>query len=125
MIKLRNTKSVDFVETVSSGSTLFHNVYGPVHDKTCNKPCATSEDSDQPAHTRSLIRVFGVRTCLLQPQSYPKSNEREPVSYWMDVQADLSLCWLRRFLCRFCRALAHMIWSAGLEGFMLTVLRSG
>ena len=26
--------------------------------------CATSEDSDQPAHPRSLIRVFVNRTCL-------------------------------------------------------------
>ena len=30
-------------------------------DKTYNKSCATSEDSDQPAHPRSLIRVFSVR----------------------------------------------------------------
>ena len=31
---------------------------GPAHDKTYNKTHAASEDSDQPAHPRSLIRVF-------------------------------------------------------------------
>ena len=30
----------------------------PAHEKTYNKTCATSEDSDQTAHLRSLIRVF-------------------------------------------------------------------
>ena len=33
----------------------------PAHDKSYNKTCATSEDSDQPAHPRSLIRVFADR----------------------------------------------------------------
>ena len=30
----------------------------PVHDITNNVVCATSKASDQPAHTRSLIRAF-------------------------------------------------------------------
>ena len=33
----------------------------PAHDKTYNMTLVTSEDSDQPAHTRSLIRVFADR----------------------------------------------------------------
>ena len=45
-----------------------------------NKICATSEDSDQPAHPRSLIRVFADRMCLLQPPGYPKG-----MPYWVDV----------------------------------------
>ena len=48
----------------------------PTHDKTYNKTCATSEDSDQPAHLRSLIRVFADRTCLVQPSGYPKKDSR-------------------------------------------------
>ena len=32
-------------------------VNGPAHDKTYNKICATSKDSDQPAHPRSLISL--------------------------------------------------------------------
>ena len=38
--------------------------------------CATSEDSDQPAHLRSLIRVFADRMCLLQPPGYPKRDKK-------------------------------------------------
>ena len=33
----------------------------PPHDKTNKMICASSEDSDQPGHPRSLIRVFAVR----------------------------------------------------------------
>ena len=34
----------------------------PPHDKTNKMICAPSEDSDQPGHPPSLIRVFAVRT---------------------------------------------------------------
>ena len=63
----------------------------PAHDKTYNKACAISADSDQPAHPRSLIRAFAERMRLLQPLGYPKRDKREPLPYWMDIQADLSL----------------------------------
>ena len=42
-------------------------IYEPVHDKIYNKACATSKDSDQPAHPCSLIPVFADRMYLLQP----------------------------------------------------------
>ena len=59
-------------------------VIEPAHDKIYNKTFATSEDSDQTAHPRSLIRVFTDRMCLLQPQSYPKKDERDPCrTGWM------------------------------------------
>ena len=64
----------------------------PAHDKTYNKTCATSEDSDQPAHPRSLIRIFADRMCLLQPPGYPKQDKRESLPYWMDIQAS-RFCW--------------------------------
>ena len=35
-------------------------LYEPSHEKTNNMTCAPSEDSDQPGHPRSLIRVFTV-----------------------------------------------------------------
>ena len=63
------------------------------HEKIYNKGYASSEDSDQPAHPRSLIRVFADRMCLLQPPGYSKRDIGEPLPYWVDVQADLSLCW--------------------------------
>ena len=46
--------------------------------------CAPSEDSDQPGHPPSLIKVFTV--CLMGSQG-PK------VSSWADAQADLNLRW--------------------------------
>ena len=71
------------------------------------KTCAISEDSDQPAHARSLIRVFADRVCLLQIPGYPKRDKQEALSYWVNVQVDRSLCWSHRSYCRFCRALAQ------------------
>ena len=63
--------------------------------------CVPSEDSDQPGHSPSLIRVFAVRmkkACFL---SYPLSAQRRLWSDWTDAQADVSLrcaympfCWL-------------------------------
>ena len=48
----------------------------PPHDKTNKMACAPSEDSDQPGHPPSLIRVFAVRmkkACVL---SYALSAQR-------------------------------------------------
>ena len=39
--------------------------YEPVHDISYNVVCATSKASDQPAHTRSLIRAFASRMSIL------------------------------------------------------------
>ena len=53
----------------------------PPHDKTNKMACAPSEDSDQPGHPPSLIRVFAIRiqkACVL---SYPLSAQR---SLWSD-----------------------------------------
>ena len=63
--------------------------------------CATSEDSDQTAHSRSLIRVFADRMCLLQPPGCPKRDKREPLPYCEDVQADLNAYLLHKSCCRF------------------------
>ena len=54
------------------------------------------------------VRVLPDRMCILQLLGYPKWDEQEPLPYWVDVQADLSLCCLLRSYCRFCRALAHI-----------------
>ena len=36
--------------------------FEPQHDKTNKMTCAPSEDSDQPGHSPSLIRVFAVHS---------------------------------------------------------------
>ena len=68
--------------------------------------CAPSEDSNQPGHPPSLIRVFADRMCLLQSLGCQKRDNGEPLPYWVDVQADLFaghrghfvgfvMCWLK------------------------------
>ena len=52
--------------------------------------CAPSEDSDQPGHPPSLIRVFAVRMKKAWVLSYPFSAEQR-LSDWADAQADQSL----------------------------------
>ena len=41
-------------------------------------------NSYKPAHPRSLIRVFVVHMCLLQPPDYPKRDKRETLPCWID-----------------------------------------
>ena len=55
--------------------------------------CASSEDSDQPGHLPSLIRVFAVRMKKAWVLNYPLSTQRRLWSDWADAQADLSLHW--------------------------------
>ena len=43
---------------------------GREHETSNNVVCATSKDSDQPAHTRSLIRAFASRLSILGLLSY-------------------------------------------------------
>ena len=44
--------------------------YEPVHEISNNVVCATSKASDQPAHTRCLIRAFACRLNILLLLSY-------------------------------------------------------
>ena len=55
--------------------------------------CAPSEDSDQPGHLPSLIRVFAVHMKKDWVLSYPLSTQWRLWSDWVDAQADLSLRW--------------------------------
>ena len=55
--------------------------------------CAPSEDSDQPGHPPSLIRVFIVCMKKAWILSYPLSAQQRLWSDWADAQADLSLRW--------------------------------
>ena len=65
----------------------------PQHDKPSKMVCAPSEDSDQPGHPPSLIRVFAVRMKKHWILSYPLIAQRRLWSDWADAQADLSLRW--------------------------------
>ena len=70
----------------------------------------------QPAKTeisqhilRSLIRVFADRICLLQPLGNPKKDKGEFLPFWVDIQADLGICWSHRSHCRYCCVQASII----------------
>ena len=63
--------------------------------------CAPSEDSDQPGHPPSLIRVFAVRMKKAWVLCYPLSAQRRLWSDWADAQADLSLRWAHTYFVSF------------------------
>ena len=60
-------------------------------NKQCG--CTPSEDSDQPEHPPSLIKVFAVRMKKAWVLSYPLSAQQRLWSDWAYAQADLSLRW--------------------------------
>ena len=67
----------------------FYTINEQAHDETYNKSCAPSEDSDQPAHPRSLIRVFADRMYLLQPPAIQRGINENPsraggCTYWSE-----------------------------------------
>ena len=57
--------------------------------------------TDQPAHSLIAWAFYSL-------QAIQKRDKREPLPYWTDVQADLSLYWSYWSYCRFCRALAQI-----------------
>ena len=77
--------------------------------------CAPSEDSDQPGHPPSLIRVCAVRLKQNWLLSYPLSAQRRLWSDWADAQADLSLRWAQRSICWFCHEVAQNASSSSLN----------
>ena len=68
--KERYFKISSAVIKIQQGRDSYKMLYEPVHDKTYNKNCATSKESDEPVHLRSLIRVLADGMCLLQPPCY-------------------------------------------------------
>ena len=66
----------------------------PPHDKINKMACAPSEDSDQPGHPPSLIRVFAVRMKKAWVLSYPLSASDD--SDQTGHTSTSSCCWLCR-----------------------------
>ena len=71
--------------------------------------CVLSEDSDQPGHPPSLIRVFAVRMKENWVLSYPLVALRRRWSAWADAQADLSRRWAHRSFSWFCHEASHFV----------------
>ena len=72
--------------------------FEPQHDKTNKMTCASSEDSDQPGHPPSLIKVFTVCMKKAWVLNYPLSAQRRLWSDWADAQAAPFLRWAHRIL---------------------------
>ena len=83
-------------------------IFEPRRDKTNKMACAPREDSDQPGHPPSLIRVFAVRMKKDWVLHYPLSAQRKLWSDWADAQADLSLRWAHMLFCCFSHEAAHL-----------------
>ena len=60
--------------------SMYEHVYEPVHEISNNVVCATSKASDQPAHTRSLIRAFARRLSISMIVQLPTEHHLECLS---------------------------------------------
>ena len=84
--------------------------------------CAPSEDSDQPGHPLSLIRVFAVRMKKAWVLSYPLSARRRLWSGWADAQADLSFRWAHNHFVGF--VMSRLIYHKGVENIIKAYYRA-
>ena len=87
---------------IQSGNWSKQTLNEPPHDKTNKVACVPSEDSDQPGHPPSLIRVFAVCMKKAWVLSYPLSTQPRLWSDWA------SLCWAHMPFCWFCHEVAQM-----------------
>ena len=75
------------------GAAFYHNDLSHSLRKKYLLTCEPNVDSDQTAHTRSLIRVFVVRMKKLCILNYPKCAKWKLWSDWANAQVDLNLRW--------------------------------
>ena len=92
--------SLNWSQTPKAGFVVRWLIYEPPHDKTNKMTCAPSEDSDQPGHQPSLIRVFAVRS---QGSQGPKLSSRGQ----RKLGRMLRLRWVFAGRTSFCHAQAH------------------
>ena len=71
--------------------------------------CVPSEDSDQPGHPPSLIRVFAVHFVGSLGHTASSCGQWRLWSDWVNTQADMSLRWADKSFCSFCHVVAHFI----------------
>ena len=65
-----NLERVNILARLSIYKVYFHKLYEPQHEISNNVVCVASKASDQPAHTRSLIRALASRLHILWVFSY-------------------------------------------------------
>ena len=102
--------NVWIITTISQVSKFFTFVwytFEPPHEKTSKMTCAPSEDTGQPGHPPSLIRIFAVSMKKAWVLSYPLSAQQSLWSDWEVAQADLSLRWVHMPFYWFCHEVAQ------------------
>ena len=91
-------------------------IFEPQHVKTNKMTCAhpPPEDSDQPGHPPSLIRIFAVRSWVAKDPKFLQadSEDSDQTGRMPSAQADLSFRWAHMSFCWFCHVMAHMIISS-------------
>ena len=83
--------SLNWSQTLKAGFVVMWLIYELPHDKNKRMTCASSEDSDQPGHQPSLIRVFAVLSKGSQGPKLSSRGQRKLWSDWADAQVDLSI----------------------------------
>ena len=82
------------------------NMFETAQDKTYNKTCVTSKDSDQPIYPPSIARVLFYPSLDIPEAVEDTCDQRKLWSDCADAQAVQSLRWSHKSYYRFCRALA-------------------
>ena len=87
------------LDSVKNTFQLWSFSFEPRHDKTNNMACVPGEDSDQPGHSPSLIRVFAVCMKKHWVLGYPLSAQRRLIRLgrwpcWSESSLGTqSFCW--------------------------------
>lgn len=92
----------------------FPEIYGPRCNNTDFNTYATSKDSDQLMHPRSLIRVFTDSLKKLQGLSQPYAKQSLSLGC-TDVQVHWNIGMLQMPEGPFCFDAAHMLWEVLLK----------
>ena len=112
MADWRTNILTDMKQTASLSALTYNgHWYEPQREKTYLLTRALNEDSNQPAHLRSLIRVFEAHMKLLCVLGYPKCAQWIFRSDCASAQSDLNLLWTHMSAGTFSDDLVHMSWT--------------
>ena len=103
-------------------NSLLNSPFEPVHEISNNEVCATSKASDQPAHTRSLIRAFASRLSIHWLLSYWLNTILEFLSLKGGCRGSFESTHVEMPHCLKYHALAHL--SANLRDLRLVLIIS-
>ena len=93
MKKSRYLLWCSYVQWYHDQSTNYKRIKSAPHDKTNKMVCVPSEDSDQPWHMPSLIRVFAIRSMGSWMTKVSTCRQQRLWSDRADDLADMSLRW--------------------------------